>query len=477
MARSPHLGPHRVRVSSEARDGDGQERRFLPEAGSSMSDGTFSVVLGTRDSGPPLRPATPYRFTVEHEVSGALVGEGRFRTAPVPGSREAGTTVLGVASCHLPFDQDGSYKPSALRTLRVATAALEGAGVHRLLLVGDQIYTDHPPALSFFEADYFAQVAPPGRQGLLECSSAEIRRLYQDRYRSFWRPPSLRRLQASFATLPAIDDHEIVDNFGTHPDHQTSAWRRVREGALAAFHDYQARRVFGESRPPSFDYGVRHGDVALYVLDLRTERRAGADGMRVLSDAQLGRLTRFLGEHRDAGAAVIVLSVPLMGLPGWLLRAAGMLATPGSNLMDRWEVDPARSGRDALLRSVAAHAERAPRQRIVLVGGDLHIGLAHEMRLPGSDRTALQLVSSPVSNTLDRLPPRAVSTAMRMADRVRATLIPGRPPADQNPFCDLNLGVVEVDSTGAEVGVRLRLISHDPGDLSRPRTVYDSGFI
>ena len=140
--------------------------------------------------------------------------------------------------------------------------------------MGDQMYSDYPPPLSLFDKDYFQIVAPPNRQNIQQCSVPEVRDLYHMRYRQFWSLPEWKALHTDFPCYPIVDDHDLVDNWGSIPAHQTDAWRAFIEGARRACFDYQASRMLpvADQLPGSFHYQATYGHSSFFVMDLRSSR-------------------------------------------------------------------------------------------------------------------------------------------------------------------------------------------------------------
>ena len=80
----------------------------------------------------------------------------------------------------------------------------------------------------------------------------------------------------TFPCYPIIDDHEIVDNWGTRPEHQQPEWQAIGEGARAAYMDYQGSRIMplGRNLADSLHYMVSYGNLSVFVMDLRSTRTA-----------------------------------------------------------------------------------------------------------------------------------------------------------------------------------------------------------
>ena len=464
--RTLQPGPHAVEIWNEHERHAGFVA-IAPEIG---ADGTAGIQYPDDVPGaPPLSPSTAYEVRI---VRGDhVVGSGRFETAPA--ERLPDRFAFAVMSCHQPFADDGTLHRPSLATLEAIEDALRARDVKRVLLVGDQMYADYPECLSLFDDGHFATVAPPGRRSIFECTRAEIRSLYQRRYRAFWSIEPFRRLLASYACYPTPDDHEICDNFGSAPEHATPPWDVVRGGAFDAFEDYQGLLLRPRAEPrPAFDYVMRYGDVAAYGLDVRSQRRHDGEELHVCSDDQLEALERYLRD--EAGALqvfMLVTSVPLAIYPSWVASLGTRILGRDSDAADRWSHPSAARSRRRLTAILHAHQQRNPEQRIVLLGGDIHIGCAvqYVWRDP-SLRPMVQFVSSSVSNLTDALTRKLSRIAPYLDPHLRGDaddlwervdLVPGDGDGDRNPFDGLNIGVVAMtrDARG-RLDVTLELLSH-----------------
>jgi phosphodiesterase/alkaline phosphatase D-like protein len=138
----------------------------------------------------PLAPARAYRYRVVRGEGSALLGEGHFETAPSALEEVPERFALAFTSCHQPFDGQGRLDERALSLLHCAEAILNAQAVKRLVLTGDQIYADTPHALSLFDEHYFRRVAASDRRCIEQCTAEEVRRLYHQRYRIFWKVPA-----------------------------------------------------------------------------------------------------------------------------------------------------------------------------------------------------------------------------------------------------------------------------------------------
>lgn len=440
-------------------------------------DADHTVAFNVPEDAPGLDPLAPdrrYNFRVLR-ADGSLVGAGRFRTAP---DRTPSSFSFAIASCHQPFAANGHLLDESVRMLSSVERALEARDVRFLLLVGDQIYADYPPSRSLF-GRFFHEVAPPGRSSVLDCTRDEVRRLYHLRHRIFFGVEEFRRLQACFPTYPMLDDHDIRDNFGSAPEHQQKEWEALRSGARDAFYDYQASRVTArEGTESSFHYGFVNGPVGVFVMDLRSERRTTGDAVQVYSTRQHADLQRFLATHADLPLITVVVTIPVAYLEAWVTNLAMKVTGEGSNAADRWSNPKALADRNRLLRALRDHSLAHPKQRLVLVGGDIHVGSLLRIEWDDGAPTMYQFTSSAISNVRSRV---AQIAAERVAKAVHGmfggadlsasvSLVPGE---GRNPYGGLNVGVVEV-TTGDTTAVRFRLLGA-PDDAGNSRLVFDSG--
>ncbi len=421
-----------------------------------------------------LEPLQRYWFRVNRAESGKLVGEGSFETAPEPGGTVPGKFSIGLASCHQPFDDDGAVREDARQMLRAARKCFRENDTKLAFWVGDQMYSDKPKGFSIFDDAFFQAMAPEGRDRLLDCSVEELRRIYQQRYRTFFNLPEWNALQAQTPCYPIWDDHEIVDNWGTAPQHRDEDWQRVGEGARRACHDYQLSRVMPWQPDRAFQYAVEYGNTATWVMDLRSERRAGDDG-RIVSDEQIAEFEEFLAAHCEKAVIFVALSVPPVHLPRGLTKGLSWMTPMGNDFDDRWSTWADRFGRDRLMRLIHEHQMAHPGQHVVILSGDIHIGCVHAMRWDGSDDLVMhQVISSGLTKRVSGLIAGA-SKLLIGANRFIATengdlkasvrLVPGVDNHEENPLGRLNFALIEVDpQDDGRADLTFKLFGHRKGE-------------
>lgn len=481
--RTTRPGPHEVDVWSDAERHHGFTIALTPP---DDADGTTSFVFPDDVPGAgALTAGTAYQFRIRRPD--AILGAGRFETSPASPALAPRRYSIALMSCHEPFDEAGSVDPPSLRTLDILDAALRARDVKRVVLMGDQMYADYPVSLSLFDDAFFRTIAPPGRETILDCTRAEVRALYQRRYHAFWSIEGFRRLLASYPCHPVPDDHEVRDNYGSAPEHATPAWAALRDGAFDAFDDYQGQLTAPRATPrrASFDHAFVYGGVGVYGLDVRAQRRHDGAQLRICTDAQLEALERHLRASSSLDVLMLVTSVPLAIVPQWIASAVTRVLGMDSDAGDRWSHPDATASRRRLIAMLFEHQRRNPHQRVLLLGGDIHVGCAVKFvwRDP-SVRPMVQLVSSSLSNLtsvlgrkLGKISPHLDPHVSGGADDLweRIELLPGPPGADRNPFDGLNAGVVTMtrEPDGA-LGVAFELITHDPASSTDALTVFST---
>lgn len=452
--------------------------------GENERNNTFSVELPLKDANQePLIPLTRYEFRVIHQAHGHMLGEGSFETPPPTAETTPSSFSIGLISCNLPFDKTGAVRTESIQMLCAALKCLRAHDVKFVLTVGDQLYSDFPRPLSLFDPAYFRTVAPTGRTRLQDCTAQEVRRLYQQRYRTFFALPEWQRLHAEFPCYPILDDHDVVDNWGSSPDHQTGEWHEVGVGARSAYADYQAARVIdtGQDLPDSFHYSFEYGCTATFVTDIRSGRTAGPSA-RMLSDRQLSDFQEFLQRHKDKRVLFIVFSVPIVHLPTKLARFLDRLIPSVREFADRWSTMGHVRDRDRILRMIYRHQQQNPRQQIVFLSGDIHVGCVHKIRWDAATTPLYQFISSPITNANDAWIRQLSQMMIRLNRRIRTTepelsgkvqVINGVGEHTRNPFAYLNVGIVDIKTQPPhkDPSIQFFLYSHS-GD--EPVCVYQS---
>jgi len=455
----------------------------IPEA--VEGDNTASATYPDDFPGEPaLEPISAYRCDIRSEAGDVVVGEAAFETAPLGAADTPDSFSVGVISCHQPFLDQGTIPEERLAVLKGLPAWFSRHNVKFVMMMGDQVYGDEPGRFSLFNPAYAQTVGPSG--DIFGWSPEQIRPAYQQRYRIFWSPIAWRKLMTLCPSHPILDDHEVYDDWGSLAGAEEERRARIVQGGRLAYMDYQGARESawdGNTLPAAHDYQFRYGPVAAFVFDLRSERSREAG--RVVSDAQLERFRTFLEQNEGAEALLLVTSVPFVHIPEWLARKGPQFA-PGVDFADHWSAPQNLADRNRIVALLRRHLEKpaADGQKVVIAGGDVHVGGAFALRLVGTGRPIFQLtssaVSNPVSDPVNRfmggLGPALFDTFSRTADNtLDVKLLEARLGAPgSNPFTGMNAGIVQFQRVGGRFNVRLRLLGATEGGV---KEVFESALL
>jgi alkaline phosphatase D len=468
--RSERPGKHRVEIRRIGGAAWTQSVHVaLPR--SNKTDNTISFHYPRDFTGKPaLQSRTLYKYKVTRVAGGEVLGQGSFETAPATEEETPDEFSFGIMSCHQPFNDDGAISKRRDIVVNLAAEAFRARDTKFVLATGDQMYADSPGEFSLKEVHYFRENVEDVPGGLLEASAPQIRRAYQERYRQFWSMPRLRKIYQDNPCYPILDDHEILDDWGSQKKHRSMAYSRVFSGARQAYADYQRSRVSPPTTrlPASFHYSFDYGRLAGFVMDLRSERKTGSRRNTIYGAKQFADLERFLKEKRDKHVLVLVVSVPVVHIPSWIADTGSTVAGTQVDFVDHWSFYKNLHDRDRLLKLLHKHHQERPTQRILLVGGDVHISAAFAIQWKGGTRPTLyQFTSSAISNRLSGLNywlskqgPSSVkdlSTGPK-GPAARVHLIKGN--VANNPCGGLNVGVVRVRHRGEHSTVEFEILGY-----------------
>lgn len=423
-----------------------------------------------------LSPLTEYRYEVRRTAGNRFIGKGRFETFPADDADTPEKVSIALMSCHQPFGDDGRPCGKRMRLLKLMPAILRENDVKLILLAGDQIYSDIPSDRSLFYRHYTKKWNLPSGDSILNWGSATVREAFQERYRIFWEMREVRSLYANYPCYPILDDHEIMDDWGAAKIHSTRKFARLRKGAREAYFDYQGSRMGPRKKrlPPSFDYSFSYGNIGIFVFDLRSQRRAGANP-RLYGRDQYARFRTFLSRNKKKAVLLIMVSVPVVHLPEWLSDIGAALLGHTVDFPDHWSYHNNRPDRDRLLNALYHQKVVFPDQKIILVSGDVHMGCAFSIEWKGKgDRPIIyQFTSSAISNRTKKIFTEFLKAPLKLAGKIRlkgGARVKTRllDPAEymENPFGGLNIGMVDVYRSGGSSSINLRLVGYEEGHSS-----------
>jgi hypothetical protein len=349
-----------------------------------------------------------------------------------------------------------------------------------ILHLGDQVYSDAPPApvLAFLRGRRPDVPGPDDETVDYE----EFARLYLDS----WSEPSLRWLLSTVANAMMFDDHDVHDDWNT-----SLAWRE-QQARLSWWHDRMVAALMAcwvYQHIGNLDEGAlaeegtlerveRRAEDATEVLrELADRAETEPSAMRwsfrwdlgrarlVVVDSRVGRVLE-PGRRDMVGAAewawldghlrgdtdhlLVASTVPVLLPPGlhdleawnerlcdgaWGARAAAWSEGLRQRFdLEHWAAFGAGFERMArLLRDVAAGARGRAPATISVLGGDVHFGYVAEADRPPGASPIRQLVGSPLRNRLEpnlvAMVRASLSPGPRLLTRVLARLAgAGRPP-------------------------------------------------
>ncbi|MDQ4122361.1 MAG: alkaline phosphatase D family protein [Acidobacteriota bacterium] len=422
-----------------------------------------------------LTPATEYKFRITVSATDDVVGEGRFETAPPKGTK--GKFAFAFMSCHQPFNGDGSVNQDSKLMMSALEPALTARGVKYLLLIGDQIYADSPNPKSIFQQGNHSSSPKE--------SLNDFRARYQNQYRLFWSFPEMQRLQSNFPSWCIWDDHEIVDDWGTKQKHLEPQWQTAFDGAKRAFADYQFSRTmpFTSSLSPSFHQSFVWGATGTFIFDLCSERFFDGHISQVYGDMQLAALTSFLQQQQNQSIVFVVLTVPLVYLPDWFVAMGERVPKYSKVFATRWNAAQNRKSLEQLLDVLRQHKNRNPKQKLVLLSGDVHQSSALKLSWQTGEQ-AYQFVSSAVTNAQrnwkQKLAHRialSMSAIRHGSQQINIERLNPVLAGQQNPFGGLNIGIVHVDDDISGPKLRLEIITCDKHLEGRELVAFDSGWL
>lgn len=448
-ARCRSAGNHTLTLRRQsAEDSPSIEIRWATSEQDKLYDTQSFVVPDDFAQLEDLVAASTYHYEVRDDAG--LIGRGRFHTAPEPTAARpyAGESFsIALLSCHQPFRPNGQIDAEAKKALDRLPEVLESRGVRRVICLGDQMYADFPQGKSLYDAAHFSKVGPPGAESLFDCSSSQVCQLFRDRFSDSFSLGGFSQTLANWSTTMICDDHEIVDNFGSDPEHSTPRWENIREGALQAVFDYEGLRQQPReaSRPESMHFSWEYGPVSIFVMDLRSQRTADDDELSFFSDSQLKELEQYLHDQTHAPIFLLGLGIPLAFAPSALVKLGIAITGEGSDVAERWWNEKADRSRKQLTSLLERHIAHHPEQIMVLVSGDVHAGSVSGVHI-GSQR-AYQLISSAVTNHENALT-RAVAQSLPHLgswekDNLRWSLLENEIKGS-NPYSGLNIGLLTV---------------------------------
>ena len=405
-----------------------------------------------------------FRVTVENLVADTAYtvdvvpkGEKKFilRTRTAPGASRSTTASIILLSCNEPWSRDGEEQvdkkneyprvaPSTANALRLLDLRASGklpvvidgkeSGKPSFLLgLGDQVYVDAEPthrgSLALFGDDRSDKlridVGGPKEWGpVLETV-----------YRMHLLIPTFDRALRSLPTAMVWDDHEIRDGWGSQGDEtgeirtkpkltwaeyfaaaREKAWefevtRNPDAGGKPLDRDTDPKSDSKREMDTSFDWGPR---IKVFMMDTRTARKTTKASIQnesqteqpMASSMQLDRLDRWLDKCGDK-PSVYVLGVPValtMDREHSFFSSLSTEITPelSDDIIDGWGWRGHAKTRQQLIAAMKRHARQCPKDRIVVVSGDVHESGLHALLDNDNHVYAYEIISSGVGTLIGK---------------------------------------------------------------------------
>ena len=271
--------------------------------------------------------------------------------------------------------------------------------VDLLIHAGDQIYAD---------SIYMRQIGSvaASSEEKLESLTSEYRQIYFNT----WSDPEIQAVLESCPSLMMWDDHDIYDGYGSHGDDSSPLAQTIFAAAKKAFWEFQAQKNPERFSDHSFAFSTMIGDIALLMLDGRTNRmwKEGS----VLGKEQLADIEKCLASmvKQNPALLVIVTAVPFLHVPVMsylkLLERMEWKGALREDLRDSWTACNNQTEGFNFLSAIFRFHQESPGTRILFLCGDVHVAtVGHlestlpEFRFPdGSSMKINQVVSSGIGS-------------------------------------------------------------------------------
>ena len=425
--RTPVAALWRVREADTGRPIANGQTRIRTEA-----DNTIRVDVAG------LRPDT--RYSYEFEVDGEPSPHGRTRTLP---EGDVASIRFGQVSC---------AKYNAGHFNAYARLA-ERDDLAFLLHLGDWIYeaSQTPPASQTASRDIGRPFDP-----LHECKTLDD---YRQRYAQYRRDPDVQAISAAHPVISTVDDHEFADGAWRdgateHKPERDGPWSQRRAAAFQAREEWLPVRRPDMASPERVYRSIPVGSLAeLFMLDTRTMRdepvpppASGKKGRTALGPDQkvwlFDALRASRARWRLVGNPSVMTRTWNDSLPAPVREAlvkVKLIDTDGTGPdYDQWDGYPHE--RRELLDVIS----KLPQSNVVVLSGDVHVGLAAELaETPSEPPVAVEFVNT--SLTSQNLDDKMGWSLRKESLEVEQALLAGMPHLRYIDLDSHGYSIVELD--------------------------------
>ncbi len=292
---------------------------------------------------------------------------------------------------------------------------------HLLIMGGDQVYADTiwtkvPPLADFLQRPREEQLNEPFTDEMRE----KVEDYYFDLYREKWCQKEPKEVMSRIPSLMMWDDHDIFDGWGSYPEdlQNSEVFKGIYEQARQYFLLFQLQAKDDRDLPekatlrehdergeqPNFTSAYRIGDVALAVLDLRSERTRE----QVMHPETWSALRAWIRKNLEGCEHLLMVSSIPVAYVNWNMLESTLGLVPGhqdleDDLRDQWRSHAHRQERLDLINDLFDYSKKET-CRVTIVSGDVHLAALGQIVSEQGGFTSNganvieQLVSSPIVN-------------------------------------------------------------------------------
>ena len=339
-------------------------------------------------------------------LSGQPLLQGGFRLAQILHEEEIRTVAW---SCHQPYttsNAEAVLEDNALPVLEWFAKTVSRFDPHIVWGQGDTGYSDGTQA-----ADFSNQLYDQGSWHRNTVLVEWLRGEYRKMYRYFWSLPGMSKVMREVPHLFIWDDHEIHDGWG-------SEGKDFLPGNFAMFqvaNDVAQEYILNAGprvRRPGAEAHQAYilGPLAAFIFDTRSTRNYEAMKDRLISPRQMEDFRSFLSLTKKKSRItdlVTCTTVPFVNLRSWVEKLAStapdilndtLLQGIRDDVRDAWT----SPGNLDTLRAVLAELGNFMRERsdvrVWNISGDIHVGSAFEIHIPGITSPVMQVTTSAITN-------------------------------------------------------------------------------
>lgn len=313
-------------------------------------------------------------------------------------------------SCHMPYETDGNgsaiFGEHAESILNWYASQVIDFQPHLIWGEGDTAYSDGTSA-----TDFSNQVYDKGEWFRNPLHRLWLKEEYRNMYRYFWSFAPMRKVMREIPHLFIWDDHEIHDGWGSEGKDFEPGNFEMFKIAKEVAEEYilnAGPRVSPDGEEAHQAYIL--GPTAAFIFDTRSKRNYEARDNRLISKQQYRDFVHFLstiGDRDDLTDLLTCTTVPFINLRTWVTELvtrvpdfinSGLLKGVRDDVRDSWTSPGNIDTLIAVMQALAKFMRRRPEVRVWNISGDIHVGSAYEIRMPGVTRPIYQVTTSAITN-------------------------------------------------------------------------------